>query len=251
MDMNLTSISNLKATLFIVVACLSSCTNNDSSPKQEKTNEEKAGNTDGWEILFDGKNTAKWKGINSDSFPAGKWIIEDEALVMSASDGGDIITREKFSDFELVFDFKLTHSANSGIKYFVGDLNDTTNGTTILNGPEYQIIDDYNHPEVKDHQHEEGSTAALYLLYAPQHKKLFPEGEWNQGKIISTGRNVEHWLNGTRVVNYTRGSEDFRKKVAGTKFKAYPGYGEFPDGHILITDHNDKVYFRNIRIKRL
>jgi len=207
--------------------------------------------SEGWELLFDGKNTEKWRGVNSDSFPSNGWTIEQGALVLSGKNGGDIITKEKFSNFELVLDFKLTHSANSGIKYFVVNMKNKENGKIFKNGPEYQIIDDYNHPEVKNHQHEKGSTAALYLIYAPQNKILLPEGEWNQAKIIAKGKHVEHWLNGTKVLSYERGSKDFRQRVSNTKFKDQKGYGEVSSGHILLTDHHDKVYFKNIRIKRL
>lgn len=204
-----------------------------------------------WEILFDGKNTDKWKGVNSDQFPSNGWAIEEGSLVLASKGGGDIITREKYSNFELVLDFKLTRGANSGIKYFVAPMKSKKDGKMITNGPEYQIIDDYNHPEVKDHQHEEGSTAALYLIYAPQNKKLLPEGQWNQVRIIARGKHVEHWLNGVKVVSYERGGKDFRERVAATKFKDYTNYGEVSSGHVLLTDHGDKVYFKNIRIKRL
>lgn len=207
--------------------------------------------SEGWEVLFDGKNTDKWRGVNRDDFPANGWAIEQGALVLSGKNGGDIITRETFSDFELVLDFKLTPSANSGIKYFVGKLENKKNGKTAINGPEYQIIDDDNYPELKNRQDEKSTTAALYLLYPPQNKKLLPAGQWNQAKIVAKGKQVEHWLNGIKVVSYERGSRDFRQRVAATKFQDYAGYGEASSGHILLTDHGDKVYFRNIKIRRL
>lgn len=205
----------------------------------------------GWEWLFDGKHTNQWRGVNSNTFPATGWTIEQGALVMAGKGGGDIITREKYSNFELVFDFNLTPSANSGIKYLVDNVKSRQTGKITMNGPEYQIIDDYNHPEVKDHKHDEGATAALYLVYAPQNKKLLPAGQWNQGRIIARGKHVEHWLNGKKVVSYEKGSPDFRQRMAATKFKDYDNYGEAAGGHILLTDHGDKVYFRNIKIRRL
>lgn len=207
--------------------------------------------SEGWEILFDGKSTDKWRGVNCDSFPSHGWAIEHGALFLSGKNVVDIITKEKFSNFELVLDFKLTHSANSGIKYFVTDMTNKENGKIFKNGPEYQIIDDFNHPEVKNHQNEKSSTASLYLIYAPKNKKLLPEGEWNQAKIIAKGKYVEHWLNGIKVLSYERGSKDFRQLVSGTKFKDQKDYGEVSSGHILLTDHHDKVYFKNIRIRRL
>lgn len=213
-------------------------------------NQKKSGR---WEILFDGKNTDKWKSVNSDSFPSNAWKIEEGTLsVDNQAKNGDIITREVYTDFDLMFDFKLTYGANSGIKYFVAYIKDNASGTQLYNGPEYQVIDDNNHPYVKDNQHPDASTAALYLIYAPENKKLFPVGEWNSGRIVAKGKHLEHWLNGVKVVTCERGSKDFRDRIAMTKFNSYDHYGEVPAGHIMLTDHDgDKVYFRNIKIKRL
>lgn len=202
-----------------------------------------------WEFLFDGTNTDKWTGVNSDQFPENGWIIEDSALVLA--EGGNIITREKYGDFDLRFEFKLTPAANSGIKYFVTKLKSRENGNEVTNGPEYQIIDDFNNPDVKEQGDEKEKTAAVYLLYAPVNKKLLPAGQWNTGRIISKDKQVEHWLNGIKVVSYERGSQDFRSRREDTKFRNYESYGEVPEGHILLTDHHDKVYFKNIKIKRL
>lgn len=206
---------------------------------------------DKWEWLFDGNNTDQWVGVNSDKFPANGWVIQNKTLVMAGKGGGDIITREKYENFELVFDFNLTPLANSGLKYFVGGVKNKQTGKIAINGPEYQIIDDYNHPELKDQKNGKGSTAALYLVYAPQNKKLLPAGQWNQARIIANGKHVEHWLNGVKVVSYEKGSPDFQQRMATTKFKDYEFYGEATAGHILLTDHGDKVYFRNIKIKKL
>lgn len=145
----------------------------------------------------------------------------------------------------------MTYGANSGIKYFVGEIENRATGGKVINGPEYQIIDDYNNPEVKGHKHELGATASCYLLYAPTNKKLFPAGKWNHIRIIASGNHVEHWLNGIKVLTYERGSDDFLRRKKNTKFRDYEAYGELKAGHILLTDHNDKVYFKNIRIKRL
>jgi hypothetical protein len=202
-----------------------------------------------WEVLFDGRDLSQWRSVKSEEFPSDAWIIEDGSLVL-AQKGGDIVTREKYDEFELVWEFKLTEGANSGIKYFVDTLAHQTSGEKVINGPEFQIIDDYNHPEIKEDPQGLSSTASLYLLYAPENKNLKPAGEWNEGKILSNGRQVEHWLNGTKVLSYERGSKEFLEKMSETKFKDYPGYGQANLGHILLTDHGDKVYFRNIRIKR-
>lgn len=204
-----------------------------------------------WEILFDGSNMDKWRGKNSDTFPSDGWAVKNNSLFLRKKKAGDIITKEKYGNFILVLDFKLTQKSNSGIKYFVGKLINMKTGDTVINGPEYQIIDDYNHPAVKDHKHDIGSTASCYLLYEPKNKKLNPAGQWNHVKIIAKGTHVEHWLNGRKVLSYERGSEDFMKRKSATKFRDLKGYGTLPAGHILLTDHDDKVYFRNIKIKRL
>jgi hypothetical protein len=214
---------------------------------------EKAAGQQEWEVLFDGTDMNKWMSLYADVQPSDGWAIENGTLsVKNHTKGLDIITREEYQNFELDFDFNLTDTANSGIKYLVENIKNNHTGKTDWNGPEYQIIDDFNHPEVKDHKHEEGSTASLYLVYAPVNKKLLPSGNWNSGKIIVKGAHIEHWLNGVKVVSCERRTKDFRNRMAATKFNVYDHYGELPDGHIMLTDHDgDKVYFRNIRIRRL
>ena len=208
---------------------------------------------DGWELLFDGQDPNKrWQSINSDRFPSQGWTVENGVLVLlPGRKGGDIITREQFSDFELVLEYRLADSANTGLKYFVSELKDSK-GKVQLNGPEFQIIDDFKHESVKGNKSPETSTASLYLLYAPENKVLNGPGKWNEIRIIARGKNVEHWLNGKKVLSYQRGGDEFRKLVSNTKFKEYiTPYGEADAGHILIQDHKDQAYFRNIKIRRL
>lgn len=216
----------------------------DSLTDQEKEN--------GWELLFDGKDpNIKWRGINDDAFPKEGWVVQKKILVLlPGRKGRDIITREQFSDFELVLDYKLADSANTGIKYFVSNLK-KVEGTTALNGPEFQLIDDFKHEAVKDNKSPETSTGALYLLYSPDNKVLNKPGEWNRVRIVAKGKNVEHWLNGKKLLSYERGSEEFRRLIAGTKFNEYQNYGEAAIGYILLQDHGDRAYFRNIKIRRL
>lgn len=221
--------------------------NADSPSVQELTADERS---EGWELLFDGQDLSHWRSIKNENFPSEGWGIEEGALVLDG-EGGDIITREKYGDFELTWDFKLTHEANSGIKYFVDSINHHETGKAVINGPEYQIIDDLNHEGIKDDPNGLSSTGSLYLIYAPENKTLNPEGEWNHARIISKDKHVEHWLNGKKVVEYEKGSADFLKRMNETKFKDYPNYGQVPEGHILITDHHDRVFFKNMRIRRL
>ncbi|WP_083852744.1 sialate O-acetylesterase [Pedobacter arcticus] len=205
------------------------------------------------ELLFDAHNPNKnWRSIKGNSFPTQGWKLEEEVLtLLPGGKGGDIITREKFSNFELALDYKLSDSANTGIKYFVSALEDSK-GKWQLNGPEFQLIDDFKHESVKNNKSPETSTASLYLLYAPKGKKLSKPGEWNQIKIVAKGDKVEHWINGKRVLSYQRGSNEFRKLVSKTKFSDYQTpYGEAKEGYILIQDHKDQASFRNIRITRI
>ncbi len=227
--------------LFIVLFSISAqAINKPSDSEKEKE----------WEILFDGKGMEKWKGMDGQDFLEKGWKIEDNMLFLEQR-GSNILTKEKYSDFELVFEFNLTEAANSGIKYFVNTIKNVETGKTMINGPEYQIIDDYNYTNVKKDPNGTSSSGALYLLYPPQNKKLNPHGEWNSGKIVAKGKKVEHWLNGVKVVSCKRGSKDFLERKSTTKFKNDEDYGEQESGHIMLTDHGDKVYFKNIKIRKL
>ncbi|MEC7262130.1 MAG: DUF1080 domain-containing protein [Bacteroidota bacterium] len=209
----------------------------------------------GWELLWDGETTNGWRGARLDSFPDKGWEIQDGVLTVLSSGGeesaagGDIVTTELFGDFELMVDFKLTEGANSGIKYYVNtDLNKGP-GSSI--GLEYQLLDDAVHPDAKLGNHEGSRTlASLYdLIKADPNKPANPIGEWNTAHIISKGSHVEHWLNGMKVLEYERGSDEFKKLVSESKYVVWPNFGEAPTGPILLQDHGDKVSFKNIKIK--
>ncbi|RNL81984.1 DUF1080 domain-containing protein [Sinomicrobium pectinilyticum] len=211
----------------------------------------------GWELLWDGKTTNGWRGAKLEHFPEKGWKIENGNLVVLASDGkesaagGDIVTVKNYGDFELKVDFKITKGANSGIKYYVdADLN-KGEGSAI--GLEYQILDDDNHPDAKLGNHEGSRTvASLYdLIKADPQKPIHRIGEWNTAHIISKDNHVEHWLNGVKVLEYERGSEEFRKLVSESKYKIWPDFGELERGQILLQDHGNLVYFKNIKIKPL
>lgn len=199
----------------------------------------------GWILLFDGKTPAGWKKADGKPFPEKGWIIENGTLsVDPAGKGGDIITEEQFSDFELSLDFKLTRGANSGIKYFI------LPGTTL--GCEFQILDDDVHPDAKMGKDGNRLQGALYdLIPASKDKKDKPVGEWNNARIISKGNHVEHWLNGKKIVSYERGSDEFKALIAESKYKNNKGFSTPAQAPILLQDHGDVVSFRNIKIKRL
>jgi len=219
---------------------------------------------EGWKLLWDGKTKEGWRGAKLDDFPEGGWHIEEGVLVVENSggqeseNGGDIVSIDKYENFILEVDFKLTEGANSGIKYFVDtELNKGT-GSSI--GCEYQILDDKLHPDAKMGRDGNRTLASLYDLITanaknfnpdlPQQKRLNEYG-WNRAKIIVQGDDVEHYLNGILVVKYNRGGLQWRDQVAESKYNKWPAFGEARTGHILLQDHGDEVSFKNIKIKTL
>ena len=211
----------------------------------------------GWNLLFDGKTTKGWVGAYKDSFPAKGWKVSDGILTVLSSEGkesangGDIVTKEQYSAFDLSFEFKLTPGANSGVKYFV-TLAEKNTGSAI--GLEYQILDDQLHPDAKLGRDGNRTLASLYDLIKADKQSRFtrPIGQWNRGRIVVYPDNrVEHYLNGVKVIEYVRGSEEFRKLVAISKYKNWNKFGEAPKGHLLLQDHGNEVSFRSIKIKTL
>ncbi len=225
-----------------------------AQPHNTLTEQEKA---DGWQLLFDGKTARAWRAINGTTFPKKGWAVKHGELQVNASDGGesvnggDIVTRSKYRRFELTWEWKMrTTGGNSGLKYFV--VEGLSSNTKYGYGLEYQILDDANHSWMLEGKMTPGdyrTVGSLYELYPAKNKKLRPLGQFNHSRVICTGTRVEHWLNGIRVLTYERGSPDFRAKVKASKFKDIPGFGETPEGHILLQDHGSFVHFRNIKIR--
>lgn len=258
----------LKAFTFLMIGigCNNIAIGQNNSPVQSaerKINQSKQLNTlsekekkEGWQLLFDGKSTKEWTGTKGNGFPKSGWVIEDGILTVLGStgadhhaSGGDIITKDQYGNFELSLEFKIPKGANSGIKYFV--VNDFPNQKGNYLGLEYQIIDDENHADAKLGVNGNRTVASLYDLIPAKNKKVKPVGEWNQASIMVKGNHVEHWLNGSKVLEYERGSDEFRKLVAASKYKDLKGFGEMPSGHILLQGHGDTVHYRNIKIRNL
>jgi hypothetical protein len=211
----------------------------------------------GWKLLFDGVSNKGWVGAYKTSFPEKGWVIKDGTINVlpsggaEAANGGDIVTKEQFSAFDLSFDFKLTPGANSGVKYFVA-LAEANKGSAI--GLEYQVLDDSLHPDAKLGRDGDRTLASLYDLIKAQKEKRFihQPGQWNTGRVVVYPNNhVEHFLNGIKVLEYERGSQAYRDLVAASKYKIWPDFGEAKEGHILLQDHGNAVGYRSIKIRKL
>lgn len=196
----------------------------------------------GWKLLFDGRTTAGWRGYMKDSMPAG-WQVVDGALTR-VDRAGDIVTREKYRNFELMLDWKLSPNGNSGIFYRGIEGPDAI----YFSAPEMQVLDDNGHSDGKS---ELTSSGSVYGLYPAPRGIVKPVGEWNTARILVNGNHVEHWLNGKRIAAYELGSADWSTRVANSKFKQWPEYGKATEGYIGLQDHGDWVAYRNIRIRVL
>lgn len=215
----------------------------------------------GWRALWDGQTTRGWRGARRNAFPTKGWKIENGELIVlgaegaESANGGDIVTDEEFSAFELEMEFKLTPGANSGIKYFVREEVDPIGGSAI--GLEFQLLDDERHPDAKLGAAGNRTLGSLYDLIPrnplPGGLAIVPRiGEWQHARIVVRPDNhVEHWLNGIKVVEYVRGSPEYRALVARSKYGKIPDFGEAPQGHILLQDHGNEVHFRSIKIRPL
>jgi Domain of Unknown Function (DUF1080) len=220
----------------------------------------------GWRLLWDGVSTSGWRGARLQGFPDRGWTLRDGVLSVNAAaggestNGGDIITREEFANFELELDFRISPGANSGIKYFVDpELGPTLGLAGSAIGLEFQILDDERHPDANMGVRGNRTMGSLYDLIPATNldewgrtaKRVLPPGEWNRARIVVQGRRVEHWLNGVKVVEYERGTQMFRALVNNSKYKDMPGFGERERGPILLQDHGDSVSFRSIKIRSL
>src|SRR4051812_28297016 len=203
----------------------------------------------GWTPLFDGKDLQGWRGYKKPDASSTRWRVEDGMLTIPGTGAGDthgqqdIITDATFDQFDLRWEWKIAQGGNSGVKYFV--LEDQPSAI----GHEYQMIDDERHPDAKIGPHRQ--TAAFYDVFAAHDRPMKPAGEWNTSEVIVKGKHVTHILNGKTVLEYDLDSPELKAAVAKSKFKDIARFGKPQNGHILVQDHGDQVWFRKIEIKKL
>lgn len=234
--------------LSILILTISSCETGNNTSDSKVNNEE-------WMVLFDGQNTEQWRGYNMDQFPDKGWEIVDGTLHVigtgkgEAGGGGDIITRQKFSNFELSLEWKVSEGGNSGIFYLAQEKPDQP---IWKSAPEMQILDNEKHPDAKLGVNGNRAAGALYDLIPGDFDAVAPAGEWNHVKIMVYKGTVVHWVNGKNVLEYHLWTDDWKTMVAESKFKDYEDFvNTAAEGYIGLQDHGDDVWFRNIKIREL
>lgn len=215
----------------------------------------KAEQKQGWKLLWNGKTSEGWRGARSAQFPQKGWTIQDGILKVHAAqgkesaNGGDIVTTRTYGNFILKVDFKITEGANSGIKYFVDPDMNKGEGSAI--GCEFQILDDLRHPDAKLGVNGNRTLGSLYDLIPAPTDKPFDIQAWNTAMVVVQGHHVEHWLNGVKLLEYERGNQMWDAFVDYSKYKNWPDFGNRTQGNILLQDHGDEVWFKNIKILEL
>jgi hypothetical protein len=197
---------------------------------------------EGFTRLVEGDSQDGWIGYGQDKWPEG-WEVS-KGVLHRVSSSGDLMTEKEYGDFDLRFGWKISPGGNSGVMYRVSQ----EKGPAYETGPEYQILDNARHADGKQ---KVTSAGSLYALYAPSQDAAKPAGEWNRGRIVVEGNRVRHFLNGKKVVDAQLGGDEWNKLVAESKFAAWPKFGKNKSGHIVLQDHGNEVWFRNLRIKEL
>ena len=234
------------------------CNDNSSEEKTEAKTETTTENPlltseeqkEGWQLLFDGSSTDGWH--NYGGGPVGyAWKVTDGTLHFDGSlkkdtIAQDIVTNDEFENFDLKLEWKVDTNGNSGIMFYV--VEDTAHRRPYWTGPEMQVLDNNGHPDAKIAKHRAGD---LYDLISSSKETVKPALEWNQAEIKAVNGKLDFYLNGENIVSTTMWDENWNKMIAGSKFKQWPGFGTFKKGRICLQDHGDKVWFRNIKIKKM
>ena len=228
-----------------LVSCTTSKTTTMNTAANTLTTQERNA---GWQLLFDGQTTSGWHNYGKSG--VGKsWRVVDNTLYFdpTVKDGGDIVTNDEFENFHLKLEWKISPKGNSGIMFYVKE-DPVKYKQTYHTGPEMQILDNAGHSDAAITKHRTGD---LYDLIAVSKETVKPVGEWNAVEIRADRGKLDFYMNGEHVVNTAMWDEGWRRMLANSKFKEWPDFGTFKSGKIALQDHGDRVWFRNIKIRRL
>ncbi|MEQ8687382.1 MAG: DUF1080 domain-containing protein [Imperialibacter sp.] len=235
-----------KLFLFLIPAALiSACTETKKAEQNEASENE-------WAVLFDGTSTDSLRGYGIEEFPEGVWLVENGMLVTNPDTANrDLLTKGRYRNFELEYEWAVDTAANSGVFFHMQEnlTMEAGNGNSPnwLDNFEIQVLDDIYFNDTAAVR----SAGSLYDLIKPTNKKLKPIGDFNQAKLIHNNGHVEHWLNGAKVLEFEIGSPEMTKLLAESKFSNNPDYHSDKEGHIMFQHHGQRVYYKNIRVKRL
>lgn len=243
----------MRATLHLTILAalaISAC----SSPAARRSSDSAgpgataAASTDsGWELLFDGTSLKRWRGFRRDDVPA-SWRIESGVLAFAPDSApnarGDIMTRDAWRDFDLVYSWRVAPGSNSGVMWRVSEDMQYPWQT----GPEMQVLDDERHSDGQIPTHRAGS---MFDLVAPPANIVRPVGEWNDARVLAEGTRVRLWLNGTQTADVDFASEEGKRLLAASKFRTMPRFAQNDSGHVVLQDHGDRVWYRDVRIRPL
>lgn len=252
----------ISISILIIFGCSSQNKDTNKSDDQTKANNtlSKEEIAEGWQLLFDGKSMNDWRGIGIEGIPTGHWKIENGAIRKIASGnvpkmsdgqpqkGGDLISKETFKNYELKFEWKISEAGNSGVKYNVVEENSLKGGSKNALGFEYQVLDDEKHSDNVNSSHR---SAALYDLIATKGAVTLPIGKYNAAKIVFNKNHGEHWLNGVKVVEYELDSPEFDKLFKKSKYRDIADFTKHQIAHIVLQDHGNDCWYRNIKIRTL
>jgi hypothetical protein len=205
----------------------------------------------GWKLLFDGTDKTGWHTYLKSEATASWQVVDgalttDEAAKKNGAEGGDLVTNDEYENYDLQLEWKISEGGNSGIIFSVHE--DPKFGATYLTGPEMQVLDDAKHPDGKITKHNSGD---LYDLKKSVSNAAKPVGQWNKARILKKDGHLTFWLNGTKTIETTIGSDEWKELLANSKFKNWKGFGEYAKGHIALQDHGDQVWYRDIKIRVL
>ena len=208
---------------------------------------------EGWQLLFDGTTRSGWHPYNHKT-DGSAWKISDGALYLDTAvkknwqvaGGGDLVSDEEFENFDLRLDWKIAPNGNSGVIFYIKE--DPKYDQTWHTGLEMQVLDNNGHPDARIIKHRAGD---LYDLITSSPETVKPAGEWNHAEIISSKGALEFYLNGTKTLTTTLWDDNWKKLVAGSKFKQWTDFGTYKKGRIGLQDHGNMIWYRNIKIRKL